>query len=105
VAESGEEESEISLRCAVDEVNRLEPAQRRVACPLPLGDPHCLSGPRCLGLASAAVVRALAGSMLMAIPSLFPTLMAPRLVRGTLRSMLAFGVGIQAVGVAGLART
>jgi O-antigen/teichoic acid export membrane protein len=57
------------------------------------------------GLASAAIVRALTGSVLMAMASPLPMLMAPRLVRGTLRSMLAFGIGFQAVGVAGLART
>ncbi len=55
------------------------------------------------GLASAAIVRALAGSVLMAMASPLPTL-TPRLVRGTLREMLAFGVGFQAVGLAALAR-
>jgi O-antigen/teichoic acid export membrane protein len=56
------------------------------------------------GLASAAVVRAAVGSVLMARASPVPTL-APRLERSTLRSMLAFGIGVQAAGVAGLART
>jgi O-antigen/teichoic acid export membrane protein len=55
------------------------------------------------GLASAAIVRALAGSVLMAMASPLPTLM-PRLVRSTLREMLAFGIGFQAVGLAALAR-
>jgi PST family polysaccharide transporter len=56
------------------------------------------------GLASAAVLRAAAGSMLMARASPVRTL-TPRLERSTLRSMLGFGLGVQAVGVAGLART
>jgi O-antigen/teichoic acid export membrane protein len=56
------------------------------------------------GLASAAVVRAAAGSVLMARASPLRTL-TPRLERSTLQSMLAFGLGVQAVGIAGLART
>ena len=55
------------------------------------------------GLASAAIVRALAGSVLMTMASPLPML-TPRLTRGTLREMLAFGVGFQAVGLAALAR-
>jgi O-antigen/teichoic acid export membrane protein len=55
------------------------------------------------GFASAAVVRALAGSVLMAMASPLPML-TPRLTRGTLRDMLAFGIGFQAVGLAALAR-
>jgi O-antigen/teichoic acid export membrane protein len=55
------------------------------------------------GLATAAVVRALAGSVLMTIASPLG-LVTPRLTRGTLRSMLGFGVGFQAVGLAALAR-
>lgn len=55
------------------------------------------------GLASAAVVRALAGSVLMAMASPVPML-TPRLTRSTLRDMLAFGIGFQAVGLAALAR-
>jgi O-antigen/teichoic acid export membrane protein len=55
------------------------------------------------GFASAAVVRALAGSVLMAIASPLD-LITPRLTRGTLRSMLGFGIGFQAVGLAALAR-
>ncbi len=56
------------------------------------------------GLASAAVVSALAGSVLMAVASPLSMLMPPRLVRSTLRSMLAFGMGYQAVGVVSLVR-
>lgn len=55
------------------------------------------------GLASAAVVRAVAGSALMAMASPLPML-TPRLTRSTLRDMLAFGIGFQAVGLAALAR-
>jgi O-antigen/teichoic acid export membrane protein len=56
------------------------------------------------GLASAAIARALAGSVLMAIASPLPMLIAPRLTRDTLRPMLAFGIGFQAVGLANLAK-
>jgi O-antigen/teichoic acid export membrane protein len=56
------------------------------------------------GLASAAIARAIAGSVLMAIASPLPMLIAPRLTRDTLRSMLAFGIGFQAVGLANLAK-
>ena len=56
------------------------------------------------GVASAAIARALAGSVLMTAASPLK-LITPRLVRGTLRSMLAFGIGFQAVGLAALART
>jgi O-antigen/teichoic acid export membrane protein len=55
------------------------------------------------GLASAAIARALAGSVLMTAASPLK-LITPRLVRGTLRSMLGFGIGFQAVGLAALAR-
>lgn len=55
------------------------------------------------GVATAAVVRALAGSVLMTMASPL-ALIAPRLRRGTLRSMIGFGVGFQAVGLAALAR-
>ena len=55
------------------------------------------------GLASAAIVRALAGSVLMAMASPLGRI-TPRLIRNTLRSMLAFGLGFQAVGLAALAR-
>jgi O-antigen/teichoic acid export membrane protein len=55
------------------------------------------------GVASAAIARALAGSVLMTAASPLK-LIAPRLVRGTLRSMLGFGIGFQAVGLAALAR-
>lgn len=55
------------------------------------------------GLASAAVVRALAGSVLMAMASPLG-MITPRLARGTLRSMLGFGIRFQAVGLAALAR-
>ena len=57
------------------------------------------------GLASAAVVRALTGSVLMTIASPLH-LLTPRLdVAGTLRSMLGFGIRFQAVCLAALART
>lgn len=56
------------------------------------------------GLASAAVARDVAGSLLMAKASPLSMLMAPRLVRSTLRSMLAFGIGFQAVGIVSLLR-
>jgi PST family polysaccharide transporter len=55
------------------------------------------------GFASAAVVRALAGSLLMMRASPLD-LIAPRLRLGTLRSMLGFGIGFQAVGLAALTR-
>ena len=55
------------------------------------------------GFASAAVVRALVGSVLMTLASPLEML-TPRLTRGTLRDMLAFGIGFQAVGMAALAR-
>jgi O-antigen/teichoic acid export membrane protein len=55
------------------------------------------------GVASAAVVRGVAGSVLMTVASPLK-LITPRLVRGTLRSMLGFGIGFQAVGLAALAR-
>ena len=55
------------------------------------------------GVASAAIVRALAGSVLITVASPLK-LITPRLVRGTLRSMLRFGIGFQAVGLAALAR-
>jgi O-antigen/teichoic acid export membrane protein len=56
------------------------------------------------GLASAAIARALAGSVLITVASPLK-LITPRLVRGTLRSMLRFGIGFQAVGLAALARS
>ena len=56
------------------------------------------------GLASATVVRALAGSVLMTMASPLG-LISPRLNRGLMRSMLGFGIGFQAVGLAALART
>lgn len=56
------------------------------------------------GLASAVLVRALAGSILMALASPLGAI-APRIELGTLRSMLAFGVGYQSVGFAALARS
>jgi O-antigen/teichoic acid export membrane protein len=56
------------------------------------------------GLASAAIVRALTGSVLMAVASPLGAI-TPRLARGTLRSMLGFGVGYQAVGLTALARS
>ncbi len=54
------------------------------------------------GLASATVARAVAGSALMnlASPLGFVT---PRYQRSSLRSMLAFGLGFQAVGIAAVA--
>jgi O-antigen/teichoic acid export membrane protein len=55
------------------------------------------------GFASAAIVRALAGSVLMTLASPLGML-TPRLTRGTLREMLVFGIGFQAVGLAALAR-
>lgn len=55
------------------------------------------------GFASAAVVRALVGSVLMAMASPLDPI-TPRLTRGTLRPMLGFGIGFQAVGLAALAR-
>ena len=55
------------------------------------------------GLASAAVVRALAGSVLMALASPLGIL-TPRLEREHAARMLAFGIGFQAVGLAALAR-
>jgi PST family polysaccharide transporter len=56
------------------------------------------------GLATAAIVRSAAGSVLMSKASPLPGLMRPRIVVGTLRSMLGFGLGVQAVGIAGVAR-
>src|SRR5829696_1281824 len=56
------------------------------------------------GVASAAIARALAGSVLITVASPLK-LTTPRLVRGTLRSMLGFGIGFQAVGLAALARS
>jgi O-antigen/teichoic acid export membrane protein len=56
------------------------------------------------GLASAVLVRALAGTILMATASPLGAI-APRIELGTLRSMLAFGVGYQSVGFAALARS
>jgi O-antigen/teichoic acid export membrane protein len=56
------------------------------------------------GLASAVLVRALAGTILMVLASPLGAI-APRIELGTLRSMLAFGVGYQSVGFAGLARS
>ena len=55
------------------------------------------------GVASAAIARSLTGSVLMTVASPL-RLITPRLVRGTLRSMLGFGIGFQAVGLAALAR-
>jgi O-antigen/teichoic acid export membrane protein len=55
------------------------------------------------GVATAAIARSLAGSVLMTAASPLPVL-TPRLARGTLRSMLGFGIGFQAVGLAALAR-
>src|SRR4051794_24283226 len=55
------------------------------------------------GVASAAIARSVAGSVLMTLASPLK-LITPRLVRGTLRSMLSFGVGFQAIGLAALAR-
>ena len=56
------------------------------------------------GVASAAVVRSLVGSALMTVASPLG-LITPRLTRSTLRSMLGFGIGFQAVGLATLARS
>ena len=56
------------------------------------------------GLATAAVVRALTASVLMTMASPLPVI-TPRLEIETLRSMLAFGLRFQAVGLAGLVRT
>jgi len=56
------------------------------------------------GLASAAIVRALAGSVLMTMASPLHVL-TPRLELAILRSMLGFGLRFQAVGLAALART
>jgi O-antigen/teichoic acid export membrane protein len=56
------------------------------------------------GLASATVVRALAGSVLMTMASPLG-LIPPSLTRGTLRSMLGFGLGFQGVTLAALLRT
>jgi len=56
------------------------------------------------GLATAALVRCAAGSVLMSAASPLPALMRPRILAGTLRSMLGFGLGVQAVGIAGVAR-
>jgi O-antigen/teichoic acid export membrane protein len=56
------------------------------------------------GLASATVVRALAGAVLMTRASPLG-LITPRLDVDALRSMLGFGVRFQAVGLAGLVRT
>jgi O-antigen/teichoic acid export membrane protein len=55
------------------------------------------------GVASAAVARSVVGSALMTAASPLK-LMTPRLTRGTLRSMLGFGIGFQAVGLTALAR-
>ena len=55
------------------------------------------------GVASAAVARSLVGSVLMTVASPLQVI-TPRLTRGTLRSMLGFGIGFQAVGLAALAR-
>jgi O-antigen/teichoic acid export membrane protein len=55
------------------------------------------------GVASAAIARSLAGSVLMTAASPLK-LITPRLGRGTLRSMLGFGAAFQAVGLAALAR-
>lgn len=55
------------------------------------------------GLATGVLVRALAGSILMALASPLGRI-TPRLARGILRSMLAFGAGYQAVGFAALAQ-
>ncbi|MGZ4264265.1 MAG: oligosaccharide flippase family protein [Solirubrobacteraceae bacterium] len=56
------------------------------------------------GVASAAIVRALTGSVLMSVASPIK-LITPRLAPRTLRSMLGFGIGFQAVGLTALART
>jgi O-antigen/teichoic acid export membrane protein len=55
------------------------------------------------GLASAAIARALVGSVLMTLASPLGVVW-PRLSLATLRPMLGFGVGFQAVGLAALAR-
>ena len=55
------------------------------------------------GVASAAIARSLAGSVLMTVASPLKRI-RPRLVRGALRSMLGFGIGFQAIGLAALAR-
>jgi Polysaccharide biosynthesis protein len=56
------------------------------------------------GVASAAIASALTGSVLMSVASPI-RLITPRLALRTLRSMLGFGIGFQAVGLAALART
>jgi PST family polysaccharide transporter len=56
------------------------------------------------GFASAAVARALAGSVLMNVASPLGVI-TPRLDRAALRSMLGFGIGFQAVGMAALGRS
>jgi polysaccharide transporter, PST family len=55
------------------------------------------------GVALAAIARAVTGSVLMTAASPLRVI-TPRLGRGTLRSMVAFGVGFQAVGLAALVR-
>lgn len=55
------------------------------------------------GLATAAIARSVTGSALLTVASPLK-LIAPRLRRGTLRSMLGFGIGFQAVGLAALLR-
>jgi len=55
------------------------------------------------GVASAAIARAVTGSVLMTAASPLKVI-TPRVGHGTLGSMLAFGVGFQAVGLAGLVR-
>jgi O-antigen/teichoic acid export membrane protein len=55
------------------------------------------------GVASAALARAVTGSVLMTAASPLKVI-TPRVGHGTLRSMLAFGAGFQAVGLAGLVR-
>ena len=56
------------------------------------------------GVASAAIARSLTGSVLVTMASPL-NLITPRFKRGTLRSMLGFGIGFQAVGLAALARS
>jgi O-antigen/teichoic acid export membrane protein len=56
------------------------------------------------GVASAAIARAVTGSVLMTVASPIE-LITPRLAPRTLRSMLGFGIGFQAVGLTALART
>jgi O-antigen/teichoic acid export membrane protein len=56
------------------------------------------------GLASAAIVRASIGSVLMTRASPLGVL-TPRLDRAPLRAMIGFGIRFQAVGLAALART